>query len=107
MLLDSEYISTADIAMFGKDWKVLMINDESRKRLTAYLGECWHDPPYQESQFHDGATSYQCKCGRYEQGLIEASAYRDFKKLRRTFTTPDDFFALVRRIQERGGVGGV
>ena len=63
--------------------------DETRKLLTEYLGECWHDL---NSTLH--------KCPICAKPFI---AYR--KDMRRTFTTREDMMDLYKAIVKRGEWG--
>lgn len=56
------------------------MDDEARKMLTEWLGECWH-----ECEFVDSC----CKCGMWFPS-------------NRPFTSPDDFFAVKNRLVELG-----
>jgi hypothetical protein len=68
------------------------MNKESKRRLTNFLGECWHE---WEPAEH---VTFKCKlCGKwiYEKHAWESSN-------RRTFTTPDDYFAVFDKLVEKG-----
>lgn len=69
------------------------MTDEQRKRLTLYLGECWHE--IIEVIIHDDEdgdyTEDRCKnCDRRFGG--------DYLIRRRTFTTDADMMALFRKL---------
>jgi hypothetical protein len=59
------------------------MNDDDRRFLTEAMGECWHE----SLRTHEDATAwivYTCpKC--HKEG---------YRLTNRTFTTPDDFFAV-------------
>jgi hypothetical protein len=66
------------------------MNEESKRRLANFLGECWHE---WEPAEH---VTFKCKlCGKwiYEKHAWESSN-------RRTFTAPADFFAVFDRLVE-------
>ena len=80
------------------------MTDETRKALTEYIGECWHE--------HNGIQTWECrKCGKrledeaghiilghvsfVDNDIVHENA--DIGELNRTFTTPDDIAAAVRR----------
>lgn len=58
-----------------------MLKDKQRKYLTELLGECWHVK---------GNTGYCQLCGEPLQLVGDYN---------RTFTTPQDFFDVVRAIE--------
>ncbi len=63
------------------------MNDDSRKRLTGYLGDCWHEL----IRYKPGSIFKKCKmCGL--GGDPE----------NRSFTTWSDLGALVEKIVEKG-----
>jgi len=75
------------------------MNYTDRKTLTEFLGECWHRIKKKDVC----GCHYQCTCGG-------AFIYPDTADVHvvdetRTFTTPDDFFALVERLRETGKWG--
>ena len=65
------------------------MNDEMRKALTEYLGECWH----QMERIHPGGIFKRCyKCLKPEsEGITN-----------RTFTTWEDLGALKNKLVEKG-----
>jgi hypothetical protein len=65
------------------------MNESDAKLLTEFLGECWHEVEDADAQWSC------CKCDR----PIE---YENGKVINRTFTTPDDFFAVKRKLVEKG-----
>jgi hypothetical protein len=68
------------------------MNEESKRRLTNFLGECWHE---WEPAEH---VTFKCKlCGKW---IYEKHAWDSSN--RRTFTTPDDYFAVFDRLVELG-----
>lgn len=64
------------------------MTDETRKLLTEYLGECWHEP----------INETLCSCGREDLH----NAYIHSLNMNRTFTTAADLHALHRKIYEKG-----
>jgi len=70
-----------------------MLSDATKKRLTEYLGECWHET---ENPFLSSPQPCK-KCGKifYKNGIA----------LLRPFTTPDDMVALTAKMQEKGEWG--
>ena len=71
------------------------INDEARRKLTEFLGECWHEyPPRAVPPGMNKAGWDLCvKCRHH-------SHYPDAE--RRTFSTPNDMVALTKRMAEKG-----
>jgi len=65
-----------------------MLSDEQKKKLTEYLGECWHK--------WEPASNGNYKC-------VHCSyvTFRDFYPSQRTFTTDADFLALCRKAVEK------
>lgn len=59
------------------------MKDQTRKLLTEYLGECWHNTRLIVTHCDT------CKCAA----------------VNRTFTTPDDMDALRRKMVEKGKIG--
>ena len=71
------------------------MNDESRKRLTEYLGECWHIPtPHLRIIFLYGGDICR-KCG-------ERGDFHDGQLNNRPFTTGNDMLDLKYKIAEKG-----
>ncbi len=69
------------------------LTEQDRKRLTEFLGECWH-----EEEVENDA---QCKHCEYNVSGVEyGSDY--ISDYNRTFATPDDFFALKEKLVEKG-----
>jgi hypothetical protein len=68
-----------------------MMNEETRRRLTEYLGECWHNFGGPSNSFPNG-TPFCLKCFQY----IWLGAKH------RTFTIPDGMDALRRKLVEKG-----
>ena len=63
------------------------LNEEDRKWLTEYLGECWHE--LKETEYGD----FECnKCGFEIRKRV----------FNRVFTTPGDFFALKDKLVKKG-----
>jgi len=72
------------------------MNDDRRKLLTEYLGECWHEVKRPKNE--PTVFSKSCiKCKRRITIIRNDPIDRD-----RTFTTPYDFFALKDTLVERG-----
>ena len=67
------------------------MNDENKKLLTEYLGECWHE---MEPDLELNYGIYRCK-----KCLISSFAH---KLYRRTFTTPADLHAIYSKMVEKG-----
>ena len=66
------------------------LTEEDRKRLTEFLGECWHE--LENSKYE---TRIICtKCGRNIDG-------RDYKYMK-SFTIPDDQHAVFSKLVEVG-----
>ena len=75
------------------------LSDESRKRLTEYLGECFHKKlPWQE--VHPGEPSIVCSCG--ERFALNTRFDRHVFELNRTFTTGNDMLDLKEKLVEKG-----
>ena len=66
-----------------------MLTDKQRKYLIELIGECYHSPGHPRGRNED---SYCNKCEMYY------SAYEDYEL--RTFTTPDDFFSVLRALDK-------
>ena len=64
------------------------MNDEDRKLLTEYLGECWHE------NWHSAMMGSHC-----DDCLVEGKSAAN---RRRTFTTPADLYAVYSKMAERG-----
>jgi len=69
------------------------MEDETRKKLTEYLGECRHEPVAILTDMPEYAKSYMCSCGA--EGWPEPCQNR-------TFSCPDDADALRRKMVEKG-----
>jgi hypothetical protein len=65
------------------------MNEESKRRLTNFLGECWHELSIK-------IPDVICSCGKVWRGSMEVG---DVHK-NRTFTAPADFFAVFNRLVE-------
>ena len=63
------------------------LSENDRKRLTEYLGECWHELK------HLGWKDWVCSCGAKK---CERSSFH------RTFTTWQDFGDLKNKLVEKG-----
>jgi len=69
------------------------LTEQDRKRLTGYLDEKWH--------WIANDAEIMCECGEiWLVRNIDLDAHEN-----RTFTTPDDFFALKNRLVEKGEWG--
>jgi|GEM_PF-1931749 len=68
------------------------MTDESRKRLTLFIGECWHEFPHGAEITLDPWYIYCLHCGCQKSNT----------KPNRTFTTNDDAHALVLKLEEKG-----
>ena len=72
------------------------MTDDDKKRLTEWLGECWHEPRGASMSWNHGPSLQECrKC------KADVTPY-EFGGPNRTFTTPDDFFACFNRLVELG-----
>jgi hypothetical protein len=72
------------------------MNNDMRKRLTEYLGECWHTHKGVTMSRNHGPSLQKCsKCSD------EVTPY-DFGDPNRTFTDARDMDALRRRLVEKG-----
>jgi hypothetical protein len=70
------------------------MNEEQKKRVTKWLGECWHEHDFEQTRIK---SLWYCKhCGK---DLYLGSGR--FIPLR-TFTEPADFFACFDRLVELG-----
>jgi hypothetical protein len=70
--------------------EILAMSEALLKALTEWMGECWHKPVIED--YDSRGIWWSCgKCG---------NRYRPPEH--RTFDTPDDFFALVKRLRETG-----
>jgi hypothetical protein len=65
------------------------MNEESKRRLTNFLEECWHELSIK-------IPDVICSCGKVWRGSMEVG---DVHK-NRTFTTPADYFAVFDRLVE-------
>ena len=75
------------------------LSEESRKRLTEYIGECFHEKlPWQEVR--PGQPSIVCSCG--ERFALNTRFDRHVFELNRTFTTGNDMLALKEKLVEKG-----
>ena len=66
------------------------MKESTRKALTLYLGECWHEKRCPTGNIAEMHTCKKCGC-----------AYHPLYGSR-TFTTPDDADALRRKMVEKG-----
>jgi hypothetical protein len=66
------------------------MDDKDRKLLTEWLGECWHEAPYNVP-----ATDVVYRCVKCKTAVYPASGFR-------TFTEDKDFFACFNRLVELG-----
>ena len=75
------------------------MNEQTRKALTLYLGECWHDIGHMRNALD---------CNNHDE--LNQWSERDKTVVRnyfnnRDFTTPDDADALRRKMVEKGDCG--
>ncbi|MDD5095862.1 MAG: hypothetical protein PHV74_16040 [Dehalococcoidia bacterium] len=71
------------------------MNDEDRKLLTEYLGECWHEWTGGVAVKTSSITTIMCqKCGKIK-----------WHDLPRTFTTRSDMMGLYQAIAKKGKWG--
>jgi hypothetical protein len=73
------------------------MTDEMRKRLTKYLGECWHEC---SNQAGPSETGYGYLCVHCKKDMLWQG--KDLMPDNRTFTTPDDMIALSDKIKAKG-----
>ena len=84
------------------------MKDEDRKLLTEkLLGECWHEYGNIEYTRPDGYKLFVGGCLKCKLTNSEFEYDYDFRKNKyiprhRTFTTPDDFFAVKGKLVEKG-----
>lgn len=74
------------------------MSDESRKRLTEFLGECWHECIWGELiDWHDGhkLASFSCSCGMDHCDI-------DHFDRNRTFLTWADLGAVKDALEKAG-----
>lgn len=73
------------------------MTDETRKALTIYIGECWHEPKFasQPQMWVGGRGTHCLPCKHCGQNY-------GFNFTPRTFTAPDDMAAVRKAIIERG-----
>jgi hypothetical protein len=67
------------------------LSGQGKRDLTGFLGECWHEPTIGPN------GTWFCK-----KLSCQRSLYSDKTTWHRTFTTPDDMVALVRRMVKKG-----
>ena len=80
-----------------KTWEEKPTAQIDRKRLTEFLGECWHN--YEDLDKFGPYRRMRCsKCKKYIDGVYYTTISDIFN---RTFTTPDDFFALKDKLVEK------
>ena len=73
-----------------------MTDQEKDRIIVLALGECWHEWE-KANKDDDGYFGIRCRvCKKF------MTVHFDNRPRNRTFTTPDDFFALVEKIKERG-----
>jgi len=77
------------------------LSEESRKRMTEFLGECWHefiDDAYDHIRCYSEFTGEYCKkCGT----KFLRNNYNLWAK-QRTFTTGNDMLNLKEKLVEKG-----
>jgi hypothetical protein len=66
------------------------MNEESKKRLIDWLGEKWH--------YLENDAEVKCACG--EMWVVKSIDIEQHEN--RTFTTPDDYFAVFDKLVELG-----
>jgi hypothetical protein len=72
------------------------LSDEQKKRLTLFLGECWHELKRPK----DEPTVYSGKC--IHCGLNQYVVRGGYPDRDRSFTTPTDAHALAKKLVEVG-----
>jgi hypothetical protein len=75
------------------------LSDEQKKRLTLFLGECWHELKRPK----DEPTVYSGKC--IHCGLNQYVVRGGYPDRDRSFTTPQDAHALAKKLVEVGRFG--
>jgi len=81
-----------------KTWEEKPTAQIDRKRLTEFLGECWHN--YEDLDKFGPYRRMRCsKCKKYINGVYYTTISDIFN---RTFATPDDFLALKDKLEEKG-----
>ena len=72
------------------------LSDESKKRLTEFLGKCWHE-------FRGDFGPYNTACVKCQLvfGAVHTSDW-DLTKFHRTFTTGNDMLDLKEKLVEKG-----
>jgi hypothetical protein len=72
------------------------MEENDKKRLTEWLGLCWHEPRGASMSFNHGPSLQECrKCGEDVTPYV-------FGDPNRTFTDPQDFFACFEKLVEGG-----
>ncbi len=72
------------------------MNDDRRKMLTEYIGECWHDT---HGGVSDDMMSFRCsQCGKWRH-FAEIEIFPQ-----RTFTTWADLGAVYSKMVEKGAL---
>ena len=77
------------------------MNDDTRKLLTEYIGECWHHwiPAYSNELEDVSMRGHKCEhCGEY--WCVRPG--HDGPIVPKTFSTPVDLHAVYSKIVERG-----
>jgi hypothetical protein len=71
------------------------MEENDKKRLTEWLGLCWHEPRGASMSFNHGPSLQECrKCGEDVTPYV-------FGDPNRTFTDPQDFFACFEKMKVR------
>jgi hypothetical protein len=71
------------------------MDDETRKMMSEWLGECWHE--YDLGGFRNLEEYFMC-----DRGYPLCNKCNSHNIFQRTFTAPGDFFAVKNRMVELG-----
>ena len=73
------------------------MNNDDRKLLTEFLGECWHE--WTEGSYRKGKNGYGCLCNKCE--VVMYSMHQDsYMTDNRTFDNPDDQHKVFKKLVE-------
>ncbi len=78
------------------------LTEQDRERLTEYLGGCWHKvkrPKHEPTVFSKPCVKCRGTITIIRDEPIDGNGYGNPY---RTFTTPNDFFALREKLAEKG-----
>ena len=78
------------------------MNEESRKRMTLYIGECWHESLILEQGWKNAVGAEPFFTDRCRKCFaVLSNSYQEYKN-NRTFKDPADFFAVLEKLVEKG-----